>query len=445
VGEVMNYKLNESGYRDIIVGVETKVPLSNGELVNAINFDNAATTPPFIEVMQEINRFAPWYSSVHRGAGYKSQLSSSIFEKSRLKVLDFVNADRGKYTVIYVKNATEAINKLSNILCQDNEKKVILSTDMEHHSNDLPWRRKYKVDYISVDNNGRLLLNDLEKKLNKYKGKVKLVTVAGASNVTGYINPIYTIAEISHRYDAKVLVDGAQLVPHMPVDIRPSNPLMHIDYLVFSAHKMYAPFGVGALVAPKDIFERGCPDCVGGGTVKLVTHEFVKWDVPPHKEEAGTPNLFGVVALASAIKVLNTIGMNNVKKYENYLTEYALEGIRSIPGIELYGGIDGKGRVGIIPFNIIGMDHDMTASILSGEAGIAVRDGCFCAQPYVQRMLNIHPEEVKKYINLPDNERPGMVRISFGLYNSVREIDILLYTLKKILNNKEYYIKKYRV
>ena len=450
----MSFKKYNSNFRNFVVGLDTKIPLGDGldvwggmnmNMVTAINFDNAATTPPFITVMQEIINFAPWYSSVHRGTGYKSELSSKLFEESRLDVLNFVNADPENDIAIFVKNATEAINKLSFRLCDKNKDCVVLSTFMEHHSNDLPWRDKYIVDYIDIDINGRLCLEDLESKLIKYKGKVKLITITGASNVTGYINPVHKAAAIAHKYNAKICVDGAQLIPHMQFNMKPHDAQQHIDYLVFSAHKMYAPFGIGVLIAPRDLFTHGCPDYAGGGTVKVVTHDYIKWEDPPHKEEAGTPNIIGVQALSASIKTFNLIGLKNIEKYEHSLLKYTLQKLKNIPGLILYGNTkEGMDQVGIIPFNIAGVYHGIVSSILSCEAGIAVRSGCFCAQPYIQRLLNINREEIEKSIENPDSPRPGMVRISFGLYNNYAEIDKLVWILESIAENKDNYLKKYK-
>ncbi|WP_050608156.1 aminotransferase class V-fold PLP-dependent enzyme [Clostridium niameyense] len=438
----MNF-IKNSPYKYLVVGVDTKIPINNNKLVTAINFDNSATTPAFVSVMEEIFDFAPWYSSIHRGTGYKSQLSSEIYEKSKNTVANFIGADLNYDTIIYVKNTTEAINKLSYRLCSDDPDSIVLATSMEHHSNDLPWRGKYNVDYIEVDNCGRLVIEDLKQKLIKYQGKVKLVTVTGASNVTGYKNPIYYIASLVHQFNAKLLVDGAQLVPHCAINMKPHNDMNHIDYLAFSAHKMYAPFGIGVLVGPKSTFEAGDPEISGGGTVKTVTKDFVIWKDPPEKEEAGTPNLMGVVALTTAINTLNKLGMNNIERYEQYLLKYTINKLKRIPDIELYSHDDNYPKVSIIPFNIKGIHHSVTAEILSKEAGIAVRSGCFCAQPYVQRLLNISEEDVKKYAFKEGLERPGMVRISFGMYNDCYEIDRMIYSLKTIVANKKFYIKRY--
>ncbi|MCB2298427.1 aminotransferase class V-fold PLP-dependent enzyme [Clostridium tagluense] len=440
----MSYREDSTSYRDLILGINKKVPLISGKSVTAINFDNAATTPPFKSVMEDVVRFAPWYSSIHRGEGFKSQLTTRLYEESRDIVSKFVKADCNN-TVIYVKNSTEAFNTLSNLLYESSNKNVILTTDMEHHSNDLPWRDKFIVDYISIDASGRLSLEDLEAKLNKYNNYIKLVTITGASNVTGYKNPIYNIAKLVHKFGSKLLVDGAQLIPHAPFIMNNENSEYNIDFLIFSAHKMYAPFGIGVLIGPKDILDNCDPDLVGGGTVDIVTHDFIKWAESPQRHEAGSPNVIGTIALASAIKTLSKIGMANVEHIEKKLTAYAISQMKNIPNLKIYCDTSKKiDRVSIIPFNIDGIHHATVAKILSYEWGISVRSGCFCAQPYMASLLNISSEFSSNLIANPDLDRPGMVRISFGLYNSYSEIDILSHALNKISSKRDYYILKYQ-
>lgn len=434
----------KSPYRHMVVGVNTKVPIVYGKMTTAINLDNAATTPPLIPVMNKINGFIPWYSSVHRGAGYKSIYTSNLYEQGRDIVKEFVNADPSKQTVIFGKNTTEAINKLSYRLCKASKDSVVLSTCMEHHSNDLPWRDKYTVKYIDLDSYGRLDLNDLRNKLQKYKDRVKLVTITGASNVTGYVTPIHKAAKIVHEYGSRIMIDGAQLVPHTPINMRPSDENEWIDYLAFSAHKMYAPFGTGVLVGLKDTFDKGSPEYCGGGTVRIVTKDNVIWSDPPYKDEAGTPNMIGVLALSESIKTLNSLNMEKIDMYEKRLTHYALSKLMKIPDVKIYSSTDmNLNRIGVIPFNIKGIPHEVTAAILSNEAGISVRSGCFCAQPYVQRLLGITEKDMKYYINHPDATRPGMVRVSFGMYNDFDEIDILINIIYKITKNKNLYLNRY--
>jgi selenocysteine lyase/cysteine desulfurase len=440
----VTYNLFESGLRNLVAGVDTKVPLANGSYITAVNFDNAASTPPFISVLNDIIKFAPWYSSIHRGNGYKSVFSTNIYEAGREIVMDFVKGDKIRDIVIFTKNTTESINLLAYKLADKSRKSVVLSTFMEHHSNDLPWRNKFIVDYVEVDRYGRLNLDDLEYKLAKYRGRVKLVTVTGASNVTGYINPIHYIAQMAHKYGAKILVDAAQLAAHSPIDMKPSNSPEHIDYLAFSAHKMYAPFGIGVLIGPKDQFEQTEPVYKGGGTARIVTSRIVQWEESPEKDEAGSPNMLGVVALIAAIKNLKAIGLNKIAQHENNLTNYALSELRKIQDIQIYTSYGyEEEKVGIIPFNIKGIYHGITAKILADEDGIAVRNGCFCAQPYVRKLLRLNSREIMYYLNNKGVPLPGMVRISFGLYNDYTEVDRLINALKRICSNKDYYLSKY--
>lgn len=422
----------QPNYRELFVGLDTLVPQVRGGLAPAINFDNAATTPPLTKVMAEINQFAPLYSSIHRGTGYKSVLSSQIYERARKTVLAFVGGLSDLNTVIFVKNTTEAINKLSYRLWNPRKKEVILTTWMEHHSNLLPWRDKFQVDYVELNEQGGLNLEDLEQKLLRHQGAVKLVAVSGASNVTGIMNPIHRIAEIAHRYQARILVDAAQLAPHAAIDMRPHHSPEHIDFLAFSAHKMYAPFGIGVLIGPSQVFEQGNPEYSGGGTVKFVTKDQVFWDDPPHKEEAGTPNILGVVALVAAIETLRSIGMKTVYKQEERLLNYTQKKMEKMAEIELYAPLNTP-RIGVIPFNVVGMDHEEVAQALSREGGIAVRNGCFCASPYVQKLLRISDRELGNIINNPLLPHPGIVRISFGLYNTVEEVNQMLSVLQGII------------
>lgn len=431
-------------YRNYIAGVSTKVPVKDGSWTTYINFDNAATTPPFISVVNKIVDFSQWYSSIHRGTGYKSKISSEIYDNSRKAVLDFVGGTCGKDCVIYVKNTTEAINKLSNMFKEIYKTGVILSTFMEHHSNDLPWRNKFYVDYVNIDQNGKLDLEDLEGKLKRYNGKVRLVAVTGASNVTGYKNPIYEIARLAHKYGSKIFVDGAQLIPHCPIDMKDHSSPEHIDFLAFSAHKMYAPFGIGVLIGHSSIFGKCPPDYKGGGTIDIVTPDYVKWAGLPDKEEAGTPNVMGVVALLESINMLSSIGMEFIDRYEKGLVNYAYNRLSKFTDIELYDFHKWPDdRVSIIPFNIKGLHHSQTAQILSDEGGIGVRNGCFCAQPYIQKLLKISDEEMEERIKGNVKNPPGFVRFSFGLYNTYEEIDKVVNLLSKIVKNKERYAKEY--
>lgn len=424
--------------KDFIVGYDQKVPTLGNRFKRYINLDNAASTPTLKPVLDAINEFMPWYSSIHRGTGFKSQLSTHIFEQTRDVVLKHCNITDGDHVVIFGKNTTELINKVASRL-HTKPDEVVLTTLMEHHSNDLPWRKHQNVDYIKTDEHGLLDLNDLEKKLKEHHGKVRLVAVTGASNVTGLINPIHDIARIVHAFGAQILVDGAQLTPHRTIDMRSQNDPEHIDYLVMSAHKFYAPYGQGALVADKAAFLQGDPDQVGGGTIEIVDIDYVHWADPPEKEEAGTPNVIGALALAKALLVLDEIGMDQIAKHEMELTSYALKKLKEVPGIVLYGPDDEnavENRLGVISLNLDGLSHAFVASVLNYEYAIGVRNGCFCAHPYLKKLLNISPEENKaleeQILKHDRSNIPGAIRMSFGMYNSRDEVDAFIDALKRI-------------
>ncbi|MCK8827452.1 aminotransferase class V-fold PLP-dependent enzyme [Natroniella acetigena] len=435
---MFNTNFNQQVRKEII-GINTKVPVSNKRHLQYINFDNAASTPSFKQVFAKIEDFLDWYSNVHRGTGFKSQLSSKIYEETHQVIADFMGVDLAKNTIILVKNTTEAINKLANSL-QLTSEDIVITTIMEHHSNLLPWRNKAQVVYTGLTPSGRLDLDDLERKLKKDQKQVKLVAVTGASNVTGIINPIHKIARLAHQYNTKILVDAAQLAPHRPIDIKPDQSPEHIDYLVFSAHKMYAPFGTGVLVGPQETFQEQAPDYSGGGTVKSVTLDDVIWANLPAREEAGTPNIVGAVALQESIKTIQQLGWQNIIKAEKKLIDYTLQQLQKLPQVKLYGLTDTdnlSNQVGVIALNIEPLPHSLVATILAHEAGIGVRSGCFCAHPYVHQLLNLTSAEIKRFKEQIKANKlsytPGLVRISFGCYNTKKEIDRLITTFQSII------------
>ncbi|MGE5221098.1 MAG: aminotransferase class V-fold PLP-dependent enzyme [Omnitrophica WOR_2 bacterium] len=446
----MNATVKTSLYHRLFVGLDTQVPLLNGKECAYINFDNAASTPSFVAVQKAVDSFLVYYSSVHRGTGFKSKLSTHFYEESRRAVLNFLGADARSYTCIFVKNATEGINKLSRRFKFNEKRNTVLTTGMEHHSNDLTWRAAAHTIHCRLLPDGRLDEADFDAQLDKYRDQVALVAVTGASNVTGFLNPIHRLAEKAHAAGAQIVVDCAQLAPHRKIEMLSMEDPAHLDYITLSAHKMYAPFGSGALVGRLDTFESGEPDMRGGGTVDFVTLDDVIWAEPPERDEAGSPNTVGAVALAAAIHQLETVGMDAVACHEAELTAYALDKLRAIPEIALYGDTSPYNtlqRVGVIPLAVRGVIHFLVASILGYEFGIGVRNGCFCAHPYILHLLNLNPDEaesVRASVLAGDRRyKPGLVRISFGLYNSFEEIDILAEALTCIArgNYKGKYIQ----
>lgn len=432
-------RLTIHNIRQNIVGIEAEVPLLDGSYRTYVNFDNAATTPALRPVFDTVNEFMTWYSSVHRGVGFKSQISTYAYEEAHDIVCDFVGANPATHTVIFGKNSTELVNKLAHRLPLK-AGDVVLTTLMEHHSNDLPWRAVAQVEHIRVDENGALDEAHLDYLLQRHAGRVRLVATAGASNVTGYVNPVHRIAEKAHAARAEILVDAAQLAPHRVIEMRTDDDPGHIDYLTLSAHKMYAPYGTGALIGRRDTFLEGDPNVVGGGTVDIVTVHDVKWAGLPDKEEAGSPNVVGAVALAKTMLCLQEIGIDTVAEHEAELTAYLLQKLSHIERIHVYGISDparAAEKLGVVPFAVEGVSHYLVAAILSFEGGIGVRNGWFCAHPYLLHLLKVPPDQVKVHeqeirkgvkANLP-----GLVRVSFGCYNDKLEVDWFIEMLEQIV------------
>ncbi len=410
------------------MGLGQSVLTGSGRRRPYVFLDNAASTPALKPVWEETGRFLNWYSGVHRGTGIKSLVSSRVYDECHRIVAGFVGADPEQESVIIVKNTTEAINKLA-FRMQFQPGDVVVATAMEHHSNDLPWRTRARVTYARVDEKGQLDLKDLREKLRRNYPRVKLVTVCGASNVTGHVNDIHHIAALAHEYRAMIMVDGAQLVPHQPVKVMKRNHPGHIDFLVFSGHKIYAPFGSGVIIGPVEFFSRGAPDQPGGGTVNMVTRREIIWADPPDRDEAGSPNVIGAFALARSLDYLEKLGREKLASYEESLTSYAIKELNKVTGLKVYGG---SSRVGVITFNLAGISHALVGAVLCYEAGIGIRTGCFCAQSYVRQLLGENEPDSADMKRWEHEPMPGMVRISLGAYNTREEIDYLVEWLQRI-------------
>ena len=435
---------NMTAVRERIVGVRQRVPTLDGETRPYVNLDNAASTPVLQDVLDTVNAFMHWYSSVHRGTGFKSRVATQAYDDARAIVARFVGANPQEHVVIFGKNTSEAINKLARRfpLAKDD---VVLVSQLEHHSNDLPWRAVATVDHIAAGALGELDEADFDRKLDQHRGRLKLVAVTGASNVTGFLPPIHRLAEKAHAAGARILVDGAQLAPHRPISMGALDDPAHLDYVALSAHKMYAPFGTGALIGRRDTFETGAPEYSGGGTIEIVTLDSVDWSAPPDRDEAGSPNVVGAVALAAAVKALQSIGMAAIADHEAELTAYTLGRLKSIGSVRIYGDLDPtstSSRLGVVPFNVDGISHFKVAAILGAEFGIGVRNGCFCAHPYLLHLIGLSREEseaVRRDILADDRrEMPGLVRVSFGMYNTAEEVDVLIDAVGRIARGAYY-------
>nr|WP_302659283.1 aminotransferase class V-fold PLP-dependent enzyme [uncultured Clostridium sp.] len=416
--------------RKLFIGLDNKIVINGKKQVIPINFDNAATTPVLKKVMRAVLKASENYGSIARGDGQKSQYSSDLYEECRRYVIKYFNAPLNKYTAIFIGNTTEGINKLSNILIE-NKNDIVITSRMEHHSNDLPWRGKCDLKYVEVDEKGRIIMEELEEMFSIYQDRIKYVTITGASNVTGYITDIRRVAKLAHKYGAKLIVDGAQLVPHRAINICGKEDDDYIDFLIFSAHKVYAPFGSGAIIGLRDELEKYPPDTKGGGTVERVLDDEIIWLSTPEKNEAGSPNFFGAVALMQALKEMNKIGFELIESNEKKLLKMLIDGMKNFERVILYGDNENiEDRLGIMVFNIDRLCYEMVGEYLASIRGIAVRQGGFCAHPYTRRLLGIKNDEIEEYIK--KNGMPGMVRVSLGAYNSEKEVNIFLETIEYI-------------
>jgi selenocysteine lyase/cysteine desulfurase len=292
---------------------------------------------------------------------------------------------------------------------------------------------------VGLTEQGQIDLDAIEHALASADGTIGLVAVCGASNVTGFVSPIHEVAELAHRHGALVSVDAAQLAPHHRIDVRPASDPGHLDFVSFSGHKMYAPYGAGVLVAPRDFFS-GAPEVMGGGAIQIVTWDDTIWADLPDREEAGSPNVIGAVALGVAIETLLELGFDDMLHEELRLGQRLVEGLREIKGVGLLGSPEAchSGRLALASFVVEGLDHGLVASALSHEWGIAVRHGCFCAHPYLIHLLHMSKQDVDTIVDEMTTGRrkalPGAVRASLAPYNTDAEIDGFLEAVAQIAN-----------
>jgi selenocysteine lyase/cysteine desulfurase len=407
-----------------LLGADIQVPCVDGRAHRYVNLDYAASTPVMVDVWEAVETFMPWYSSVHRGSGIKSQVATAAFEGAREVVAEFAGA-RADDDVVFVRNTTEAINVLAAALPEGTR---VVGTPVEHHANLLPWRR-HDLRMLPFPRSAEELLDACERSLRA--APADLVAVTGASNVTGEVWPVAELAAIAHRHGARLFVDAAQLAPHRAIDMAAAG----IDFLALSGHKLYAPLGAGALIGR---LPAGVPLLQGGGAIKLVTYDDVIWADAPDRYEAGSPNVVGVVALAAACRSLLELGMDAVAEHERALARHLWDGLATVPGLTLLtlwpaGSVD---RVGVATFNLDGYRDPLLAAILSAEHAIGVRHGCFCAHPLVTRLLKVPEAEARRlHADLRrglEPELPGAVRASIGLGTTVSDIDALIGALDEI-------------
>jgi len=428
-------------WREHFAGVDLPVPVYGGATTTGINFDNAASTPPLNRVRDMVTSFSDLYSSVHRGTGYKSRLSTEAYEQARELVSRFLGVDEKEQVVIFVKGTTDALNRIAAEEARLDGRQVLV-TEMEHHADLLPWRHRSGHMMVGLSDEGHIDLEAIEHALRTSEGKISLVAVCGASNVTGFVSPIHEVAELAHRYGARVSVDAAQLAPHHRIDVRTADDPGHLDFVSLSGHKMYAPYGAGVLVAPRDFFA-GAPEVMGGGAISIVTWDDTVWADLPDREEAGSPNVIGAVALGVAIETLLELGFDAMLEHEVELGRILIDGLGEIPGVTVLGGIEpdsSSARLALASFLVDGLHHGLVAAALSHEWGIAVRHGCFCANPYVFHLLHMSKDEVVAVEGEVTAGRrkalPGAVRASLAPYNTTAEIDRFLDAVRQVARGR---------
>ncbi len=384
-----------------------RVPVSDGGTVRYANLDVAASAPPLSAVASAVAELLPWYASVHRGDGYAARIMTDVLEAARTDVGDFVRA-RPEDQVVFTRNTTDALNLLAAALPTGTS---VVTFASEHHANLLPWRRRGAC-VLAIPASPTAALAQLDDALATSAPGPRLVAVTGAGNVTGDVWPLAGVVEVARRHAARVVVDGAQLVPHRSVDVQ----ALGVDWLAFSGHKLGAPFGAGALVGRADWLDAAEPYLAGGGAAKRIGLEDGAWHTGPARHEAGTPNALGVAALGAACRVLAEAGMARVEEHESRLLTRLLDGLEGFAGVRVLSLWPGHDRVGVVSFVLEGHSPAAVAAALSDEFGIGLRHGKFCAHPLVDH-LTTH-----------DNHA-GAVRASLGVANSSDDVDRLFAAL----------------
>ena len=398
-----------------VTGHDLTAPLVDGTLVRYANLDYAASAPALRAVADHVAAVLPYYASVHRGAGYASQVSTALYESARQEIGAFVGA-RSDDVVVVTRNTTDALSLLANAVRARVDDAEVLVLDLEHHANLLPWtagpHRLLPTQRTIADT-----VAAVEAALTERPAA--LVAVTGCSNVTGELLPIRTITALAHAHGARVVVDAAQLAPHRRIDLA----RLGADYLALSGHKLYAPFGAGALIGRRDWLDDAPPHLPGGGAVRQVSADGVAtWAPAPQRHEGGTPNVIGAAALAAACRTLSSLPDGALERHEAALATRLIAGLARVPGARVLRiWEDSTNRVGVVGFTIDGHDPGRLAACLSAEHGIGVRDGRFCAHPLLDRL------------GVPG----GALRASFGAGSGSADVDRLVEALHEVVANGE--------
>ncbi|WP_069172473.1 aminotransferase class V-fold PLP-dependent enzyme [Streptomyces griseus] len=417
-----------------VLGADVTVPLVTGGNVAYAALDYAASAPALQRVWDDVAAYAPYYGSVHRGAGYLSQLSTDLFESSRAAVADFLGC-RADDQVVFTRSTTDSLNLLAAVLPADCQ---VFVFETEHHASLLPWRDA-PVTYLDAPRTPAQAVATLERALaGRASQGPALVCVTGASNVTGELWPVRELAATARAHGARIVLDAAQLAPHHPVDIA----ALDVDWVALSGHKLYAPFGSGVLAGRADWLRDAEPYLAGGGASRTVARRSdggvdVQWHTTAARHEAGSPNVIGVYSIAAACRALTEAGFDGLVAREQQLVTRVREGLAAVPEVRvlsLFG--DDAPRVGVISFVVEGWNSSHFAAALSAEYGIGVRDGLFCAHPLVRTLLGAEARDPGE-CGAPDGE-PGerslnAVRVSFGAGTPDEHIDRFLGAVRELV------------
>ena len=361
-----------------LVGAALRLPVAGGGELPLANLDIAATAPCLTAVRDAVDEILPWYASVHRGAGRPEQVCTAAYERARSTLLGFAGAGPG-HTAVFTRNTTDAVNLLARCLPGGT---TVIGFGTDHHSAMLPWRRGAVLRLPAPASPGDAV-QAVGAALRAAPVGPRLVTASGASNVTGELWPLAELAAVAHEHGARIAVDAAQLAPHRPLDMA----RLGLDYVALSGHKLYAPFGSGALIGRSDWLRAAPPYLPGGGAAGHVGEDGVQWADGPARHEGGTPNLIGAVALAAACDTLTGIGWDRLRDHEDRLQRALRDGLAGLPGLSVLRlWDDSVPRLGIVSFTVRGWPAEQIAARLADDYAIAVRHGKFCAHPLVRRL-----------------------------------------------------------
>ncbi|MFK4068042.1 aminotransferase class V-fold PLP-dependent enzyme [Streptomyces sp. NPDC029674] len=419
-----------------VLGRDVTVPLVTGGEVSYAALDYAASAPALQRVWDDVAAYAPYYGSVHRGAGYLSQLSTDLFENSRVAVAEFLGC-REDDQVVFTRSTTDSLNLLAAALPADCQ---VFVFETEHHASLLPWRDA-RVTYLNAPRTPDEAVQTLERALaDRDPYGPALVCVTGASNVTGELWPVRELAAAAHAHGARIVLDAAQLAPHHPVSIGE----LDVDWVAFSGHKLYAPFGSGVLAGRSDWLREAEPYLAGGGASRKVARRAdggvdVEWHDTAARHEAGSPNVIGVYSIAAACKALTEAGFDQLVAREQYLIAKVREGLAEVPAVRvlsLFG--DDAPRVGVISFVVDGWNSSHFAAALSAEYGIGVRDGLFCAHPLVRTLLGSEPDEPGECgapEAAPGEKSLNAIRVSFGAGTPDEHVERFVRAVKELVSD----------